>query len=86
LLETWDIDWELVNTLSMTIDYILQEKVFIVDENDMDALMEGVKPLMNEAVIMIEAPIVEFVGCVLYSLHVCVCGCVRYDNCGFFYF
>ena len=21
------------------------------------------------------------VGYVLYSLHVCVCGCVRYDNC-----
>ena len=20
------------------------------------------------------------VGCVLYSLHVCVCGCVRYDD------
>jgi hypothetical protein len=25
------------------------------------------------------------VGYVLYSLHVCVCGCVRYDNCACFF-
>jgi hypothetical protein len=23
----------------------------------------------------------NYVGYVLYSLHVCVCGCVRYDDC-----
>jgi hypothetical protein len=26
---------------------------------------------------------VKGVGYVLYSLHVCVCGCVIYDNCGY---
>ena len=44
------------------------------------AFMETVQKLHGSPKIIISDrdPIV---GYVLYSLHVCVCGCVRYDNC-----
>jgi hypothetical protein len=59
MLETWDVDWEPVNVLSMPIDDIPNEKSFVVDDNDMDALIERVEPMTSGAVLLIRATMVE---------------------------
>lgn len=41
MLETWVLDWEQVNALSMPIDDILIKKSFDIENNEMDPLMEG---------------------------------------------
>jgi hypothetical protein len=44
-------------------------------------LLADVLNLLNESGGFVDRRLIRGVGCVLYSLHVCVCGCVRYDNC-----
>jgi hypothetical protein len=47
MLETWVLDWEQVNALSMPIDDILIEKSFDIEKNEMDPLMEGEESMNN---------------------------------------
>jgi len=47
MLETWVLDWEQVNVLSMPIDDILIEKSFDIEDNDIARLMEGEEPMNN---------------------------------------
>ena len=48
------------------------DDIVVQDPLDFDLLLGGDYVYEMKSII---------VGCVLYSLHVCVCGCVRYDNC-----
>jgi hypothetical protein len=43
----------------MPIDNILEEKVFVVNANDMDKLIERVEPMNNGEVLLIRATMVE---------------------------
>jgi hypothetical protein len=65
MLETWDVDWEPSNALSMPIDDILNEKSFDVDENDMAPLMEGEEPMTNGAMLLIRVTMVELTTLVI---------------------
>jgi hypothetical protein len=46
-----------------------------------DTISFGIPCSLNTSFMNTWAISIAFVGYVLYSLHVCVCGCVRYDNC-----
>jgi hypothetical protein len=54
MLDTWDVDLETINSLIIPIDSIPNKKVFVVDGNDMDTLIEGVKPTTSGAVLLIK--------------------------------
>jgi hypothetical protein len=45
--------------LSMSIDNILYEKAFVVDENDVAALEIQVGPMTNEVVLLFDARMVD---------------------------
>ena len=47
MLETWDVDWEQVNALSMPIDDMLIKKSFDIEKNEMDPLIEGEESINN---------------------------------------
>jgi hypothetical protein len=50
----------------------------ITGENSSTELLHFLLGLEENRLQGVEA---RLVGYVLYSLHVCVCGCIRYDNC-----
>jgi hypothetical protein len=54
---------------------IIISKTFRIWNFSVQAVFVDVALVME----LIEA--LSIVGYVLYSLHVCVCGCIRYDNC-----